>query len=359
MSTKRSDLASSDSDQQKPTKDIWDKLPVVTSLLGAVVVPVMLLWGGQFLERSLKSQNEMLENKRIALQLTTAREQSDSDLKASMFTKLLEKYESSAQQEDPKQKLFFLELLVYNFGETLTLTPIINDLLTDFKKDPSSYQSLANRLSTALREAGSRQIASLMISGDQKRFTLQKGQVKRFVLIYCREDEKLPIAERFPVEVKYIKSEPDHTNGGESILNHGALLEVTRWKRNVNTGKSTSVRRTFVLDQSDLPLIDNMPLSDGLRFALMIDHESDVPEDQSATMLPILALGFSSESTMMKEKPSGMDYVKYLNNNTVINPDSKQAKENTECTALGPNRSLGFVEPLPTDFQNDLILLTD
>jgi hypothetical protein len=357
MGTKRTGLASTDSDQPNCTKDIWDKLPAITSLLGAVVIPVILLWGGQFLERSLKSQNEIIENKRIALQLTTAREQSDSDLKASMFTKLLEKYESSAQQEDPKQKLFFLELLVYNFSETLTLTPIINDLLTDFKKDPASYQGLAKRLTTALREAGARQIASLLVSGDQQRFSLRQGQVQRLVLIYCREDEKLPIAERFPIEVKYIKSEPDSANGGESVLEQGALVEVTTWKRNVNTGKSSSVRRSFVIDQSDLPLIDNMPLSDGLRFALMLDHESDLPRDQAVSELSILALGFSSQSTMMKEKPSGMDYVKYLNNNTVINPNSKSPEKSTDCTALGPNRPLGFVAPLPTDFQQDIILL--
>lgn len=334
-------------------KDIWDKLPVIASLSGVIIVPLTLWAAGGALDASIKRQNDILENKRISLQLTNAREKSDSDLKSSMFSKLLEKYESSANRGDPKQKLFFLELLVYNFSETLTLTPIINDLLVDFRQDPSRYKGLLDRLSIALREAAARQTASLLISGDQERFVLKKGKVKRLTLTYCKEDTSgSPSALRLPFQVKYIGIEPNKSSGNQNFLENGALVEVTAFRRDIATGKNSVIKRSFMIDESDLPLIDNMPLSDGMRVALMRDHEAESPSDNSSGQISLLALGFTNQGIIMKDKPSNLDYVKYLNDSRIINPASKRATNNNECNSLGPDQSVAFSAPMKYDFMD-------
>jgi hypothetical protein len=346
-------ISSTNASSPEKAKDIWDKLQTISSISGAIFVPIALLIGGYALDRSIKSQNDIMENKRISLQLTNAREKSDSDLKTSMFSKLLEKYESSDKQEDPKQKLFFLELLVYNFSETLTLTPIINDLLADFRKDPGSYIGLEDRLATALREAGARQIASLSITGAQSKFQLKKGGVKDLTLIYCKEDTSgSPSAIRFGIQVKLIELESDTSGVYQKHFQNGALVEVTTFMPDGTTGKKAATHRSFVIDQSDLPLIDNMPLSHGLRLAIMHDYRTETPTDSSSEEIPFLALGFSSQSTMMKDKPSDLDYVKYLNDSTSINPASKPVTNNAECNSLREGQSVGFVAPLPTDFED-------
>jgi hypothetical protein len=335
---------------KKSERDTWDKLEIVSEVASAIIIPLIIAGFGYAIDKRLKAESDTLENKRISLQPTNAREKSDSDLKSNMFSKLLEKNESSDKKQDPKQKLFFLELLVYNFSETLTLTPIINDLVADFKSDPEKYDGLSARLSTALREAGSRQLVALSNSGGLSRFQLSEGKVWRLTALHCKQsDNEDARAIRRNLEVKIVNIEPGDIGDSPDVLNYRALVTVTVFSR---VGRKVSrLPRSFIVDQSDLPLIDNIPLGDGLRFSLLLDQSKGGMPFNMTNRFPLAALIFTDQNTVTKDKPSELDYIKFLNDSKVFNPDVGKPIKNYVCENLPEGRFTTFVQPSMVDYE--------
>ena len=105
-------------------------LQPVGGLLTAIAVAVLGFWTSSYLraregrEAALRERMQTSDtNARLYSELTSKREESDSALRKDMFTSII----NSFLREGPatlEQKMLNLELLVYNFHESLNLKPL-------------------------------------------------------------------------------------------------------------------------------------------------------------------------------------------------------------------------------------------
>ena len=181
------------------SKDIWDILDVLAKAL----IPVVLFFGGWAVNNRLTAISQRQTNIRTALELQNGRESSETVLRGSMFTKILEKYSKSGKDEDVRTQLLYLELLVENFNQSLDLTPMIKEVKRNILAQNVSDDKakMLARLAALLNSAKSKQLAAISTDGAIKRFTLSEGNRSSInvVLQYCERGASLPL--RVPLRV--------------------------------------------------------------------------------------------------------------------------------------------------------------
>ena len=75
-------------------------------------------------------------NARLYSELTSRREESESALRKDMFTSIIKSFLRSGQQATLEQKVLNLELLVYNFHESLNLKPLFLHIQRQVENSP-------------------------------------------------------------------------------------------------------------------------------------------------------------------------------------------------------------------------------
>ena len=117
-----------------PVRDRWDKATIILQPLGGLLTAIAVaifgfvtsnyLRGRESREAVLRERMQTSDtNARLYSELTSKREESDSALRKDMFTSII----NSFLREGPatlEQKMLNLELLVYNFHESLNLKPL-------------------------------------------------------------------------------------------------------------------------------------------------------------------------------------------------------------------------------------------
>ncbi len=149
-------------------KDKWDKANIllrpVGGLLTAGAVALVGFIGSSFLgEREMSSRNFQLYS-----QLMSQREGAESALRKDMFNSIISSF---VGKEAPEalldEKLLNLELLAYNFHESLNLKPLFLHLRKQIRssRDPDREEYMA-RLRRVAREVAYRQTAVLKEAGQ-------------------------------------------------------------------------------------------------------------------------------------------------------------------------------------------------
>jgi hypothetical protein len=117
-------------------KDWWDKAQIVLQpaggLLAACAVAGLGFFGSQFLERRQAEETRA----RVYSELINKREESDSALRKDMFMSIIQSFlgPGSSSVEDRTVKL---ELLAYNFHESLNLKPLFTQLQLEISRSSS------------------------------------------------------------------------------------------------------------------------------------------------------------------------------------------------------------------------------
>src|SRR3990170_2623898 len=120
-------------------KDFWDKAAIVLQpvggLLAALAVAGLGFFGSQFIERRQSEETRA----RFASELISKREEADSALRKDMFVSIIQSFMKleSASVDD---RLLKLELLAYNFHESLNLKPLFLQLEQDIYKGKGSEE---------------------------------------------------------------------------------------------------------------------------------------------------------------------------------------------------------------------------
>src|SRR5215471_16758632 len=134
-------------------RDSWDKASIVLQPLGglltALAVAVLGFWTSSYLrareqrEAALRERMQTAEtNARLYSELTSKREESDSALRKDMFTSII----NSFLREGPatvEQKMLNLELLVFNFHESLNLQPLFDQIGREIPQSPKRAEYAA------------------------------------------------------------------------------------------------------------------------------------------------------------------------------------------------------------------------
>jgi len=148
--------------EKENKKDAWDKANIVlnpvATLMTAVTIALVSYIASDYLHRNQENEAKT----RLYTELMSRREESESALRKDMFTSIINSILAGSSSMD--EKILQLELLAYNFHESLNLTPLFTYLDRRNKvetKDPELRKSFNERLYTMSREVTNKQVASL------------------------------------------------------------------------------------------------------------------------------------------------------------------------------------------------------
>ena len=312
-------------------KDCWDKLDII----GKVLIPILLGYATYSLNTFTASQQ--VESQRLArrdqtvqasAQLQHGREVVETQLRGSMFGKILDKY---SQDTDEQSQVLYLELLVENFSQSLELSPIARDVRRRVQQsnleDPLKETLLA-RIRVALENAKVDQLFTIASAGAAKTFRManQISSEREFALQYCETkgtENSYPL--RIPIRFKIMSVLPD---------DNSISIQLTNFKR---VG-GTVVQETsdFTVEPTDLPLIDNILIAPGVRLAFSIGSNNL----RTATDIPIQVFAFPDSTPSARSSPEIKAFLKDVDNSSLLNPATTSGIKHDECSDI--SRSLSF-----------------
>jgi hypothetical protein len=142
-----------------------------------VAMPIVTLVVGYLLNSSISSSQTRDSNLRLYADMMGRREEADSALRKDMFQSILDTFVSASPgaKGDPQAQVLNLELLAYNFHESLDLGPLFKHVQRQLSsgpdgtpKDPQD-RTLLWRLERVAEEVKERQLAAISESGMVER----------------------------------------------------------------------------------------------------------------------------------------------------------------------------------------------
>lgn len=272
-------------------KDHWDKVQIVLQPMGGLLTAVAIAMFG-FITSSKLDQRQALEtNTRLYSELMSRREESESALRKDMLVSIISSF-LNPNTTDLNNDVLNLELLAYNFHESLNLKPLFLDLMRRIRRaeagassaSSAEYAEYTERLENVAREIARKQM--IVLEGVGRRF-----------------DRTVDLSE-----------DPDGTSLEPAVLTLDSVqtnlsidvVHVDRVNREIHVsvsietpdpaqGRQTKVA-TFTVSFFDFPMIDNLRIAHGQRCALVLTNFSE----QSAELTGVL---FPGAYASLKEKP--------------------------------------------------------
>ncbi len=248
-----------------------------------------------------------------------------------MFKSIIDSFLQSGQKATPEQEVLNLELLVYNFHESLNLKPLFRHIQRQVKDSPLRAEYMA-RLNRVADEVAKKQMliigeggTSFDATADLKALAFRgpQGNLSSF----AKDLELGGIRRNFKLEVL-----------GADPKEEGLQLRVT-----VRTGQGGSVETTateFWLDYFDFPMIDNTRLSHDQRFAVVLNNF-----DAAGGSADITLAFFPGKYTGLREKPYYDEVLtKLLSESEKRAPDGPPPDSDPQVQPLQPRRGARSAE---------------
>src|SRR3954449_494033 len=108
---------------QKKEKDFWDKVDVVLRPLNGLLTALTIALLGYYTSGIVRQQETRDSNERVYTQLMSSREQAESTLRKDMFLSIIQTFQKP-EQVGLDAKMLNLEMLAYNFHDSLNLKPL-------------------------------------------------------------------------------------------------------------------------------------------------------------------------------------------------------------------------------------------
>lgn len=274
------------------TRDVWDKIDILMHPVGGLLTAVAITMLG-FITSSALSQRQAIDtNTRLYTELMSRREESESALRKDMCVSILNSFVNPGETA-LNSSVLNLEMLAYNFHESLNLKPL--------------FMELRRRVVTA--RAGARTPAAIAENaGYLDRLESMGSEIVRRQMIVLEG-----VGRKFDRTID-LSGDPAGTTlepgmlslDGDTTTFTMDVLGVDRENREIQIslaietpdpgmGRQTKVAR-FSVSHYDFPMIDNTRLLGGQRCAVVLNNMSD----QSADITLVL---FPGTYASLKEKP--------------------------------------------------------
>ena len=280
-------------------RDTWDKADVILKPVGGLLTALAVAWIGY----SVNLQQASDTNVRLYAELLGRREEADTNLRKEMFNTAIRSFGETAPVTLDK-RLFDLEMLAYNFHESIDLGPIFRDVyarILDAQTPAADRDRFRSRVERVAREVIDREIATLEVHG--------KLDADDLFLDELPGDGKVVIDARLPREGA-LRSNPEASAPRRDFKLK--VLRVIKERREMRvyltvrkpgvTGGILSksgaeeIQQTFWVGFADFPMIDNLRLPDGYRCAIVLRSVDDV-------LARISLLYFPTSRAALKDKP--------------------------------------------------------
>lgn len=307
-----------------PAKDVklkgewWGKTDQVIKIISPILIPLVIAIIGFWGQRTITQLSVQEQNSRLYTELLSRREESESSLRKDMFKEVMsgffteikakdkskekipeggEEYKGDDIKDKLSKKILKLEMLALNFGDSLSIGPLFNELSTDIEqvlmanRDAiDDWQTVAapyqKRLRSLAKRVASRQMSTISAGSDSSdkhefKLSVNTGEVRP-------DEDEDEVAEKKVYWSSMDSIEEDKlkldgvTRFFEVTLSNADLekytisvnmkiLEIP--KDESSTGSPIIVaNRNFNMDFFNFPLIDNTRLSHNHRFALIIEE---------------------------------------------------------------------------------------
>jgi len=294
--------------EEEKKRDIWDKLGVILQsgggLLTAITVAVFGFIGSNYLKDREITENASRErmqanetNVRIYTELMSRREEAESALRKDMFVSMIQSFlkPGSASLDE---KVLNLELLSYNFHESLNLKPLFVYIDRQIRRssDPAKKE-YAERLQNVSTEISRKQMLVLEGAGAKFDRIVDLDALKASPGGVALENATLQldgVTRQFSI---FVETADRATNELK------VRLEIRTPTDTVGNAETSSVE--FWTGFFDFPMIDNTRLGQDQRCAVVLNAF----EDNSAD---ITLLYFPGSYASLKEKPYYLEVVQNL-----------------------------------------------
>jgi hypothetical protein len=274
----------------KPKRDAWDKADIVLKFVGAlgtaIVVGLVGIFGSSFLAR----QQEAETNLRLYTELMSRREEADTSLRKEMFNSIITNFLKPSANEPPEKRVLNLELLAYNFHDSLDLGPLFKDVYKALEAKPGRNQPYIDRLTRVTRDVVDKQVAMLAEAGGKRDGNIIFEQLKDkpggvtvmddMITVKSDQDQSL-VQKQVRIEVLSVNTEKQELN---------VRLIV---RSSPDTYEADAV---FTVGFFDFPMLDNIRLPGGSRCAVVLNTFD--PEFADFTFVY-----FPGTRASLKEKP--------------------------------------------------------
>ena len=292
--------------ERENKKDFWDKANIILGPVATLMTAVTIAMVSYIASDYLNQNQENEAKTRLYTELMSRREESESALRKDMFTSIINSILAGSSSMD--EKILQLELLAYNFHESLNLTPLFTYL--DRKnnsetENPVLRASFNERLYTMSREVTNKQVASLEGVSVTEKFN------------YCYDTLNCPDA-----SPTFSCTFLDNVQNGlttdtiEHIVRL-SILEMDTVRRSLNVRLNICTRLpdkedkcanpSFTIDFFEFPMIDNTRLINDKRCSVVMRDFDPVNK-----FIEIDIIFFPGTHSSLKERPYYDDIVAKL-----------------------------------------------
>jgi len=298
---------------KKEKRDFWDKIQIILHPIGGLITALTIALVSYFGSSYLSNRQDNESKIRLYTELMSSREQAESALRKDMFNSILGTILKDSQSLD--ENILQLELLAYNFHESLNLMPLFAylDRQINAENNFKKKEEFRKRLYKMARDVTSKQISSL--EGAASRETM-------FITFPGDSIEYKPgLSQELAIDWKDSKTLYDSVYVGETKNVYKRVVFLNALEYNVDE-KSVNVRldietsvndkfinmvtQEFTIDYFQFPMIDNTRLSNDMRCAVVM-RDFDFPN-----FIEVDILYFPGSHSSLKEKPYYDEVVKKL-----------------------------------------------
>jgi len=287
-----------DAPAQKPKKDLWDKAAVFFHPLGGLLTALSVAFVGVKGSEVLDRRQSLDTNARLYSELMSRREEAESSLRKDMLTSIIGSFLKPGSESDLDTKVLNLELLAYNFHDSLDLRPLFLDLQRRIRrtKDPDKADLRARLISVA-REITAKQLFSLEGHGKSFRRSVDMEELtKAGKAGIALDPEPVDIGgEKAEINLRVLSASQD-----DQQLNVRLTVKAPEGRPEL-----PDTRATFDVGFFDFPMIDNTRLANGLRCAVTLANFSDFGADMTTVCFP-------GEYASLKDRPYYDEVIKKL-----------------------------------------------
>lgn len=274
--------------EEPKKKDFWDKLAIVLhpvgGLLTAFAVAFVGMKGSQLLER----RQAVETNARLYSEIMSRREAAESSLRKDMFVSIIGSF-LGGDHEDLSARVLNLELLAYNFHDSLNLKPLFLEMQRRLRKsaDPERGEYL-RRINAVARETTAKQLFALEGHGRSFRRSVDFAELAAAG----------PAGVALDPETITLRKEAAEVALRVLKVDIGQQQLIVRLKVAAADGgeEVPDSRASFSVGFYDFPVIDNTRLPGGMRCAVTLSNFSPEAADLTTVCFP-------GEYASLKDRP--------------------------------------------------------
>jgi hypothetical protein len=273
-------------------KDKWDKAKVVLEPVGGLLTALSVGFLGYYGSRLIEQRQTLDSNSRLYSELMSKREEAESSLRKDMFQSIIQSFlQPGKGATSLEANVLNLELLAYNFHESLDLKPLFIHLQKDIgrERDVTLRNDYSARLEDVAREVTRKQMLVLEEGGKKFERRIDLDSLRSNPGGIPLDDDSM-VVDQVVRNFRVIALEADPKTKNVKIR-----LEVRTLGASGQEESDPNVVE-FWIGFFDFPMIDNTRLSHDQRCAVVLTNF----EDDSADLT---VLEFPGSHAGMKEKP--------------------------------------------------------